>query len=75
MNYHFICVSVYFESQCKCVFLRSVYLASSLATVSLGQVTKAAECVPDEYESDAIENALNPSRRSTGSINTASRTD
>ncbi|KAG7239520.1 hypothetical protein INR49_028832, partial [Caranx melampygus] len=36
------------------------HLAKSLATVSLGQVTKAAEWVPDVYVSDAMENALSP---------------
>ena len=46
------------KHQFKCC--QVYHLASSLATVSLGQVTKAAECVPDVYVSDAMENALSP---------------
>lgn len=46
------------------------HLAKSLATVSLGQVTKAAECVPDVYVSDAMENALSPTVLSSWNINT-----
>ena len=46
------------------------HLAKSLATVSLGQVTKAAECVPDVYVSDAMENALSPTVLSSWYINT-----
>lgn len=45
------------------------HLAKSLATVSLGQVTKAAECVPDVYVSDAMEKALSPTVLSSWNIN------
>lgn len=45
------------------------HLAKSLATVSLGQVTKAAECVPDVYVSDAMENALSPTVLNSWNIN------
>lgn len=50
------------------------HLASSLATVSFGQVTKAAECVPDAYVSDAMENVLRPTVLSRWNINTLSST-
>lgn len=50
--------------------IRLYHLAKSLATVSLGQVTKAAECVPDVYVSDAMENALSPTVLSSWNINT-----
>lgn len=51
-----------------------LYLARSLATCSLGQVTNAAECVPDVQDSDAMENALKPAVLSSGSIKTLSNT-
>lgn len=44
------------------------HLAKSLATVSLGQVTKAAQWVPDVYVSDAIENARSPTVLSSWNI-------
>lgn len=47
-----------------------IHLAKSLATVSLGQVTKAAECVPEVYVSDAMENALSPTVLNSWNINT-----
>lgn len=46
------------------------HLAKSLATVSLGHVTKVAECVPEMYVSDAMENALKPTVLSSWNINT-----
>lgn len=46
------------------------HLASSLATVSLGQVMKAAEWVPDVYVSDAMEKVLKPRVLSSWNINT-----
>lgn len=52
----------------------SRHLARSLATVSLGQVTKAAEWVPDEYVADAMEKALGPTTLSSWNINPLSST-
>lgn len=46
------------------------HLASSLATVSLGHVMKAAEWVPDVYVSDAMEKVLKPTVLSSWNINT-----
>lgn len=46
------------------------HLASSLATVSLGQVMKAAEWVPDVYVSDAMEKVLKLTVLSSWNINT-----
>ncbi|TNN34530.1 hypothetical protein EYF80_055312 [Liparis tanakae] len=53
------------------IALRDGDATSSLATLALGQVTKAAECVPDAYVSDAMDNVLDPTALSSGSINTA----
>lgn len=64
-----VCVQVF-----ECMYVCVLYLASSLATESLGQVTKAAECVPDEYVCDAMENVRNPTNRSTASVKILNRT-
>lgn len=56
------------KTELRCFWL--CYLAKSLATVSFGQVTKAAECVPDMYVSEAMENVLRPTVLNSWNINT-----
>lgn len=64
-NYHQSTLS-YFFILWSCV----THLAKSWATVLLGHVTKAAECVPEVYISDAMGNGLNPKVLSSWNIKT-----